>query len=55
MSVSKVIKFYQFEPQPSLYNNGLVPEPTINLLKKFFLPVTHTSSSLKRKNIPLTY
>lgn len=36
MSVSKVIKFYQFEPQPSLYNNGLVPEPTINLLKKVF-------------------
>lgn len=36
MSVTKVIKFYQFEPLPSLKNNGIVLMSTIDLLKKVF-------------------
>lgn len=36
MSVTKVIKFYQFEPQPSFANNGIVPMHTIDVLKKVF-------------------
>lgn len=33
MSVQKVIKFYKFEPQPCMYNNGLKTRTTIDLLK----------------------
>lgn len=36
MSVSKVIKFYKFEPQPSMSNNGLNPIDTIDALKIVF-------------------
>lgn len=34
MSVQKIIKFYKFEPQPSLLNIGLEEEHTLELLKK---------------------
>lgn len=34
MSIQKIIKFYIFEPQPSLLNIGLEGEPTLALLKK---------------------
>lgn len=36
MSVSKIIKFYTFEPQPSMYNNGIYPISTLDLVKKSF-------------------
>ncbi len=36
MSITKTIKFYQFEPQPSLKNNGLTPMGTIDILKSVF-------------------
>ncbi len=32
MSISKIIKFYQFEPQPSMLNNGLTETKTIDLI-----------------------
>lgn len=32
MSVSKKIKFYVFDPQPSMWNNGLNPKSTIDCL-----------------------
>ncbi len=36
MSVSKIIKFYKFEPQPSMYNNGFKTRKTIDLVKIVF-------------------
>lgn len=36
MSITKIIKFYQFEPQPSMQNNGLTPMSTIDILKSVF-------------------
>lgn len=36
MSISKTIKFYQFEPQPSLANNGLTPMTISEILKTIF-------------------
>lgn len=33
MSVNKLVKFYVFEPQPSMYNNGLSERSTISLLQ----------------------
>lgn len=36
MSISKIIKFYQFEPQPSMLNNGLTETKTIDLIKLVF-------------------
>lgn len=36
MSKTKIIKFYQFEPQPSMQNNGLTPMSTIDVLKSVF-------------------
>lgn len=36
MNVTKIIKFYQFEPLPSLFNNGLSTIRTIDLLKNVF-------------------
>lgn len=36
MSVTKIIKFYQFQPQPSMLNNGLTPMSTADILKKVF-------------------
>lgn len=36
MSVSKIIKFYKFEPQPSMYNNGYATKSTIDLVKIVF-------------------
>lgn len=35
-SVTKVIKFYQFETQPSLSNNGITPMTTSEVLKAVF-------------------
>lgn len=35
-SVTKVIKFYQFEAQPSLFNNGITPMSTNEVLKAVF-------------------
>ncbi len=35
-NVTKVIKFYQFEPQPSFANNSITPMTTIELLKAVF-------------------
>ena len=36
MNVSKIIKFYVFEPQPSMYNTGIYPVSTLDLIKKSF-------------------
>lgn len=36
MSVHKLVKFYVFEPQPSLYNNGLSEKTTMSLLEMVF-------------------
>lgn len=36
MSVTKVIKFYQFEPQPSFENDGIISTTTIDILRKVF-------------------
>ena len=35
-NITKIIKFYQFEPQPSLVNNGITPISTIQLLNSVF-------------------
>lgn len=53
MSVSKIIKFYTFEPQPSMYNNGIYPISTLDLVKNPFLHAIHIGMSTKKKNIIL--
>lgn len=35
-SITKIIKFYQFRPQPCLSNNGIISKSTIDLLKTIF-------------------
>lgn len=35
-SITKIIKFYQFRPQPCLSNNGITSKSTIDLLKTIF-------------------